>query len=114
MDIYLVKSTKWSKHNGYTTWWGPNSSGYTSLIRYAGIYTEEEAKRLERVHGKDICIAVLFDQELVQLGIQQMESEINLEQEDIKRYESYIVSCRRRIEQKQQFLEAYKEKYVEQ
>lgn len=114
MDIYLVKSTKWTKHNGYTTWWGPNSSGYASQIKYAGVYTEEEAKRLERVHGKDVCIAVLFDQELVQLGIQQMESEINLEQEDIKRYEAYIVSGRRRIEQKQQFLEAYKEKYVEQ
>lgn len=113
MSKYLVKSTKWTKHNGYTTWWGPNSSGYASQIKHAGIYTEEESKRLEKIHGKDVCIAVLFDKELVQLAIHQMESDINLEQEDIKKYESYIVSGRLRIEQKQKLLEEYKGKYME-
>lgn len=87
---YLVKSTKWTKHNGYTIWWGPNRSGYTDLISEAGVYSEEEAKHLENINGKNVCIAVPFDEKLVKQGIKQHERTISECEKQIERYNEYI------------------------
>ena len=87
---YLVKSTKWTKQNGYTTWWGPNESGYTDMLYEAGVYSEDEAKRIERTHGADVCIAVPFDTEMVTKAIKQQENIIKDCEKQIDRYKNYI------------------------
>lgn len=107
MDKYLVRSTKWSDINGCATWWGPNSSGYTSSIRQAGIYTEEQAKRLEANHGANICIAVEFDEELFKKGLKQIQGEIQFHEKEKEQYKEYVVRSKRRIAEKQEILENY-------
>lgn len=87
---HLVKSIKWTKHNGYTIWWGPNRSGYTDCIYDAGIYSEEEAKHLEELHGKSVCKAIPYDEGVVKLGIKQQQRIVSECEKQIKRYNEYI------------------------
>lgn len=37
-------------------WWRPKGSGYTVRVDDAGLYTEEEAARIERIRGTDIAV----------------------------------------------------------
>lgn len=42
----------------YMLWWAPNKSGYTYDIDKAGVYTEEEAKSICAMRGKEQAWAV--------------------------------------------------------
>ncbi len=42
----------WSKHHG--KWWRPDAAGYTSAFLFAGIYTEEDARRKATRDGAGI------------------------------------------------------------
>lgn len=107
---YLVKSTKLTKHNGYTTWWGPNRSGYADSISSVGIYSEEEAKRLEEVHGKNVCIAVPFDEKLVKQCIEQQERTVSECEKQIERYNEYIKHEESHIEKAKLKIQELKER----
>lgn len=107
MDRYLVKSTKWTEHNSYTTWWGPDRSGYTPLIRQAGVYTEAEARSLESTNGSNVCVAVRFDEELFQNGLEEIKGEIKFQEEEKERYMAYAANIEREAEEKKALLEKY-------
>lgn len=109
---YLVKSTKWSEHNGYITWWGPNRSGYTDLICEAGIYSEDEAKYLEKTHGSNICVAVPYDQKMVEEATKQQEIIISNCEKQIERYKEYIRCEETRIGKANQIRNKLKERLV--
>lgn len=70
MRIYLLWSKKWK------LWWSPRSSGYTSKLRFAGIYKENDALSLS-VEGKwpDGTVAVLVNGDEV-LRAARLESEL--------------------------------------
>ncbi len=95
---YLVKSTKWTKNDGVETWWGPNRSGYTTYINEAGIYSEEEAKHLQDIHGKKVCVAVPYTENMVKKGITQLERRIKFHEEEIAKSEEYIKSDKAKID----------------
>lgn len=95
---YLVKSTKWTKNDGIETWWGPNRSGYTVSIYDAGTYSEEEAKHLQEIHGKKVCVAVPYTANMVKKGIAQLEKRVKFHEKEIKRSEEYIKSDKAKIE----------------
>lgn len=44
-DQWVVWSTE------HDAWWGPNRGGYTSSLMQAGLYTEAEARRIERLRS---------------------------------------------------------------
>lgn len=46
--LYLIKSIKWTKHHKKDTYWGPNESGYTSIIADAGFYEKDKAEKIVR------------------------------------------------------------------
>ena len=46
--LYLIKSIKWTKHHKKDTYWGPNESGYTSIIADAGFYKKDKAEKIVR------------------------------------------------------------------
>lgn len=100
---YLVKSIKWTKNNGITTWWRPNRSGYTDQIYEAGVYSEYEAKYLEKTHGSNVCVAVPYDKHMVIEAIKQQEVIIRDCENQIERYKGYI-------EHEQQHIDCSKEK----
>lgn len=37
-------------------WWKPNRSGYTRSLNNAGLYSESEARFIERIRGKDVAV----------------------------------------------------------
>lgn len=39
-------------------WWGKDSSGYTCNLDEAGVYDEEEARRIEKIRGTDRLVPV--------------------------------------------------------
>lgn len=47
--LYLIKSIKWTKHYKKDTYWGPDESGYVSIIANAGFYNEDEANKIVRL-----------------------------------------------------------------
>lgn len=55
-DPHLLWSKKWTR-GGSLTWWCPDSQGYTTSLRDAGLYSREGAESVERsCHGDDFAI----------------------------------------------------------
>jgi hypothetical protein len=51
---YLIRSYEHELPGSGVCWWRPNSLGYTNDIEQAGLYTEKEAREIERranAHG---------------------------------------------------------------
>lgn len=90
---YLIESVKWSKHNGYITWWRPNEKGYTKYIAEAGIYTEQEAIKVQNRCGEKVAIAVQIDEDILKRGISQLEEQIEISECSKKRHEQYAREC---------------------
>lgn len=90
---YLIKSIKWSKNDGIETWWKPNSSGYTTFICNAGIYTEADKHKEETNRTKLIPIT----KKIINKGRKQVEKVIEDEEKEIKRYKELIEICEKRI-----------------
>lgn len=49
---YYIQDTRFY-WGDYVVWWGPNNSGYTVDLDKAGLYTLEEAERIEQIRGTD-------------------------------------------------------------
>ena len=71
--LYFVKSPYWTRHYKNDTWWGPNRNGYTSILAEAGVYTEEDKERMEKLHDKDRCLFVLITQGLWETAVKQLD-----------------------------------------
>ncbi len=111
---YLVKSTKWTKNDGIETWWGPNRSGYTTYINEAGVYSEEEAKYLQDIHGKKVCVAIPYNENMVKKGIMQLEKRIKFHEKEIARSEEYIKNDKAKIEVLNSKISKLKERIIKQ
>ncbi len=48
--MYFVQDT-YTYAGGMVTWWGPDRVGHTTELNEAGVYAEEEARKLERGGG---------------------------------------------------------------
>jgi hypothetical protein len=87
---YLIKSLKWTKNNGIETWYKPNSNGYTYLIFYAGIYTDEDMKRMTDVISQKVIQFIPVSNELKQKGIRQLKHRIKEYEYDIEKANNII------------------------
>ncbi len=61
MKEYYVLSLKWSKdrHDGLFVWWQTNNSGYTTVLKSAGRYTEEQiTEKLWYYHNGESTLAI--------------------------------------------------------
>lgn len=90
---YLLKSIKWSKNDEVETWWKPNSSGYTTFIYNAGIYTEADKRKEEKNRTKLVPIT----KRLINKGRKQVEALIEEENKQIERYKRLIESSEKMI-----------------
>jgi hypothetical protein len=66
MNLYRILSVKWTEcrqtnPSGEDIWWGPNSSGYTSDINQAGVYTEEMIEKHKRCHRLEDALPVKIE-----------------------------------------------------
>ena len=50
---YFIFSLRWTKEN-HATWWGPNNSGYTSIIDNAGRYSREDVEAMPDYYNNGI------------------------------------------------------------
>lgn len=74
---YLIKSLKWTKCNGYETWYGPNRNGYTSLVCEAGIYTEEDRTNMTTLENERTIIFIPISPMLIKKATRQVNTRIN-------------------------------------
>lgn len=52
--LYYIQDTRDTVGN-CASWWRPNSCGYTTQIEEAGLYSEEEAKKITSHRSTDIA-----------------------------------------------------------
>lgn len=50
--LFYIQHTK-HYAGDYVLWWGPKQSGYTFDLEKVGLYTEEEAKKIEALRGQE-------------------------------------------------------------
>ncbi len=104
---YLIKSIKWSKNDGVETWWKADSCGYTTYICRAGIYTEEDKKKMKNSIGKDRAFIPII-KKIIQKGREQINSLIESRKNRIRDLEESIVVEKRKIEEtKEHFKEIH-------
>lgn len=51
---YIQKIDCWQGDS--VVWWAPDRCGYTFRLDQAGVYEEDEARRIERLRGEELAI----------------------------------------------------------
>lgn len=95
---YLIKSLKWTKHYGVETWYKPDSNGYTHMIFSAGIYTDEDMKKMTDGITQKVIQFIPLTEKLKKKGIMQLKQNIKSHELDIERANKAIKESEERIE----------------
>ena len=76
--------------------------------------TAEEAKYLQDIHGKKVCVAVPYNENMVEKGIMQLEKRIKFHEKEIARSEEYIKNDKAKIEVLNSEISKLKERIIKQ
>jgi len=102
MNIYIIKSLKWSGTPNYSNkivYWGENSSGYTNDINRAGLYTEEQImNKPHYFNNGNTTEAILVDSKAISdEELEQMQLGLEIEKNSLIDKESHYKELKKNI-----------------
>lgn len=88
--LYRVKSLKWTKNSGITTWWRDNDCGYTTDELEAGLYTEKQIQDQRSYYDNGVStLAIPVDvEEWSEYRIEAYEGYLRHEKSNLSRWRS--------------------------